>query len=106
MNATDASTSDARGRQQSVSEMVDSFVDLSVDDALRITVDGVTIDGHVHHVDRTDSRFTLLLATFADDFLRVETQWADGWLDPQVDRLKPVAEERQPLGELDAIRPV
>ncbi|WP_433630455.1 hypothetical protein [Halomicrococcus sp. NG-SE-24] len=98
--------SDARRRQQPVSDMVDTFVNLSVDDDLQITVCGVTIDCHVHHIDRTDSRFTLLLATFADDYLRVETQRVNGWLDPQVDRLKPVAEERQPLGELDAIRPV
>lgn len=90
-------------RCHEVSDLVDAFVGLKIEDALRVTVGGVGIDCHVHDIDRTDSRFTLLLKTFSGDYLRVETQWASGWLDPQVDRLKPVAEERQPLGELQAI---
>ena len=86
-----------------VSDLVDTFVGLKIDDSLRITVSDITIDCHVHDIDRTSDRFTLLLETFAGDYLRVETQWARGWLDPQVDRLKPVAEERQPLGELQNV---
>ncbi|WP_435159742.1 hypothetical protein [Haladaptatus sp. DFWS20] len=86
-----------------VSDLVDAFVGLKIEDPLRITVSDVSIDCHVHDIDRTNDRFTLLLETFSGDYLRVETQWARGWLDPQVDRLKPVAEERQPLGELQGI---
>ncbi|WP_227357625.1 hypothetical protein [Haladaptatus salinisoli] len=93
----------ATERCHEVSGLVDTFVDLQIEDALRVTVAGVTIDCCVHDIDRRDSRFTLLLKTFAEDYLRIETQWACGWLDPQVDRLKPVAEERQPLGELQGI---
>ncbi|SIR77515.1 hypothetical protein SAMN05421858_3786 [Haladaptatus litoreus] len=86
-----------------VSDLVDAFVDLKIEDFLRVTVSDVTIKCHVHDIDRTSDRFTLLLKTFSNDYLRIETQWAGGWLDPQVDRLKPIAEERQPLGELQAI---
>ncbi|WP_266081752.1 hypothetical protein [Haladaptatus caseinilyticus] len=94
------STTESRHK---VSTLVDAFVGLKVDDPLQITVSDISIDCHVHDIDRTDDRYTLLLKTFSGDFLRIETQWARGWLDPQVDRLKPVAEERQPLGELQSI---
>ncbi|WP_458187820.1 hypothetical protein [Haladaptatus sp. NG-WS-4] len=93
----------ATERCHEVSGLVDTFINLDIEDTLRVTVGDVAIDCRVHDIDRTDSRFTLLLQTFAGDYLRVETQWARGWLDPQVDRLKPVEEERQPLGELQAI---
>jgi len=89
-----------------VSDLVDAFVDLKIEDPLRVTVGDVTIDCHVHDIDRTSDRFTILVKTFAEDYLRVETQWVGGWLDPQVDRLKPIAEERQPLGELQNIEAV
>ncbi|GAA0241204.1 hypothetical protein ACFFQF_29655 [Haladaptatus pallidirubidus] len=94
------STTESRYR---VSDLVNTFVNLNIEDFLRITVSGVTIECHVHDIDRTNDRFTLLLKTFSNDYLRIETQWVRGWLDPQVDRLKPVAEERQPLGELQNI---
>ncbi len=94
------STTESRHK---VSDLVDTFVGLNIEDSLRITVNDTAIDCHVHDIDRTDDRFTLLLETFAGDFLRVETHWTRGWLDPQVDRLKPVAEERQPLGELQDV---
>ena len=71
-----------------------------------VTVADVDIDCLVHDIDRTSDRCTVLVKTFAGDYLRVETQWAGGWLDPQVDRLKPAAEERQPLGELQGIETV
>lgn len=86
-----------------VSDLVDSFVGLEIEDPLRVTVGDVTIDCHVHDIDRTNDRFTILVKTFAEDYLRIETQWVGGWLDPQVDRLKPIAEERQPIGELQNI---
>ncbi|EFW91232.1 hypothetical protein ZOD2009_15431 [Haladaptatus paucihalophilus DX253] len=89
-----------------VSDLVDSFVGLEIEDPLRVTVADVDIDCHVHDIDRTNDRFTILVKTFAGDYLRVETQWAGGWLDPQVDRLKPVAEERQPLGKLQDVKAV
>lgn len=93
----------ATERCSEVSGLVDTFVGLEIEDALRVTVADVTIDCRVHDIDRRDGRFTLLVETFAGDYLRIETLWACGWLDPQVDRLKPVAEERQPLGELQGI---
>jgi hypothetical protein len=92
--------------RHAVSDMVDAFVGLEIEDPLRVTVADVDIDCRVHDIDRTSDRFTVLVKTFAEDYLRVETQWAGGWLDPQVDRLKPVTEERQPLGELQGIEAV
>lgn len=97
------STTETVGRHHEVSEMLDTFVDIEVGDTLQVTVDDTSIDGEVSAIDRADRRFTVLVETFASDYLRVETQWAGGWLDPQVDRLKPHAEERQPLGELRAV---
>lgn len=94
---------DTTERCHEVPEFIDSFVGLGIEDALRITVADVTIECRVHDIDRQDRQYTLLLETFAGDYLRVETLWAGGWLDPQVDRLKPIAEERQPLGQLQEI---
>lgn len=100
--STSTTALDCRNR---VSDMLDSFVEVAIGDALHITVGDAGFECRVHDIDRTDSRYTMLLETFGNDYLRVETQWAGGWLDPQVDRLKPVAEERQPLGELQSIEP-
>lgn len=94
---------DATERCHEIPEFIGLFVGLEIEDTLRITVADVTIECRVHDIDRRDRRFTLLLETFAGDYLRVETLWVGGWLDPQVDRLKPIAEERQPLGQLQEI---
>ncbi|MFH5802314.1 hypothetical protein [Haladaptatus sp. CMAA 1911] len=79
-----------------VSNLVDAFVGLEIENPLYVTVADVDIDCHVYDIDRMSDRFTVLVKTFAADHLRIETQWAGGWLNPQVDQLKPIAEERQP----------
>ena len=106
MDTTDAEVPTVRGRQQSISDLMDIFNDLSIEDPVQIIVGEVTINCCVHRVNRSNHHLTVLFTTFANDYLRVETEWANGWLDPQVDRLKPVAEKRQPIGELQAIHPL
>ncbi len=106
MKEEDPGVMSATESRHAVSDMVDTFVGLEIEDLLRVTVADVHIDCLVHDIDRTSDRCTVLVKTFAGDYLRVETQWAGGWLDPQVDRLKPIAEERQPLGELQGIEAV
>jgi len=73
-------------------------------DQVTLTVAGRALEGVANSVFLGDSRIRVMVADRTSDrTYRVETRWADGWLDPRVDVCYPGSTEFQRLGTLEGI---
>jgi hypothetical protein len=87
---------------------IGTLQDLERDDELRFAVNRESTRGCVRRVYVGESIIWVILTTPDERIIKIETQWANGWLEPLVDEYHRPRDELVPigcLGEIERLAP-
>jgi hypothetical protein len=81
----------------------ETLADLGMLERLRFEVADEQFEGYSHRKQVEDGRMWVVVQTECDRVFRIETQWANGWLDPLVDEYDGDEDSVEPVGTLSAV---
>jgi hypothetical protein len=81
----------------------ETLADLGMLERLRFEVAGEQFEGYSHRKQLGDGRLWVVVQTESDRVFRIESQWANGWLDPLVDEYDGDRDSVEPVGTLSAV---
>lgn len=81
----------------------ETLADLGMLERLRFEVADEQFEGYSHRKQVDDGRMWVVVQTEGDRVFRIETQWANGWLEPLVDEYDGTADSVEPVGNLSSV---
>ena len=87
---------------------IETLQSLEHGDRLRFVANQTTMEAEVRRIYRGDAIIWLVVSTPDHRIFKIETQWANGWLEPLVDEYRGLHDELVPvgcLGEVSSVTP-
>lgn len=81
----------------------ETLSDLRMLERLRFEVADEQFEGYSHRKQVDDGRMWVVVQTETDRVFRIETQWANGWLEPLVDEYDGSDDSVEPVGNLSSV---
>ena len=81
----------------------ETLADLGMLERLRFEVADEQFEGDSHRKQVDDGRMWVVVQTESDRVFRIETQWANGWLEPLVDEYDGSDDSVEPVGNLGSV---
>ena len=81
----------------------ETLADLGMLERLRFEVADEQFEGYSHRKQVDDGRMWVVVQTESDRVFRIETQWANGWLEPLVDEYDGTDDSVEPVGNLVSV---
>ncbi|WP_232703025.1 hypothetical protein [Halobacterium wangiae] len=81
----------------------ETLADLGMLERLRFEVAGEQFEGYSHRKRVDDGELWVVVQTEDDRVFRIETQWANGWLEPLVDEYDGERDTTEPVGNLSDV---
>lgn len=81
----------------------ETLADLGMLEHLRFEVAGEQFEGYSHRKQVGDERLWVVVQTEEDRVFRIESQWANGWLQPLVDEYDGDQDAVEPIGNLSSV---
>jgi hypothetical protein len=81
----------------------ETLADLGMLERLRFEVADEQFEGYSHRKQVDDGRMWVVVQTERDRVFRIETQWANGWLEPLVDEYDGTDDSVEPIGNLASV---
>ena len=89
-------------------DLIETFRDIEADDRLEISTGSRSFSCAVRRTHTGSETMWMVVSSTEDRLFKIETQWANGWLEPLVDEYIGSTDEVVPIGclkDLSAVGP-